>query len=156
MLLPENVEQAAAAIGLIDEGSTVPFIARYRKEATGELDEVQNLQRLEDSVNAKLGALKVSPDQTINADLRIAACYYLLGRYDEARVLLPADVPAGTTIALQRDARRCGPLPRIVEAQYRCRSRSLPEITVDRKSGDEPGRARGRDPGGEQLAHPRG
>ncbi|MFC6646242.1 Tex family protein [Granulicella cerasi] len=30
-----------AVMALIDEGSTVPFIARYRKEATGNLDEVQ-------------------------------------------------------------------------------------------------------------------
>ncbi len=30
-----------ATIGLLDEGGTVPFIARYRKEATGNLDEVQ-------------------------------------------------------------------------------------------------------------------
>ena len=30
-----------ATIGLLDEGGTVPFIARYRKEATGALDEVQ-------------------------------------------------------------------------------------------------------------------
>src|ERR1700761_6814148 len=30
-----------AVMALLDEGSTVPFIARYRKEATGNLDEVQ-------------------------------------------------------------------------------------------------------------------
>ncbi len=36
-----KTEQAAAAIGLLDEGSTVPFIARYRKEATGGLDDTQ-------------------------------------------------------------------------------------------------------------------
>src|SRR5271169_4812887 len=30
-----------ATIALLDEGSTVPFIARYRKESTGNLDEVQ-------------------------------------------------------------------------------------------------------------------
>src|SRR5580692_13188874 len=30
-----------ATIELLDEGGTVPFIARYRKEATGNLDEVQ-------------------------------------------------------------------------------------------------------------------
>jgi protein Tex len=30
-----------AVIELLDEGGTVPFIARYRKEATGNLDEVQ-------------------------------------------------------------------------------------------------------------------
>ncbi|WP_292453021.1 Tex-like N-terminal domain-containing protein, partial [Mesorhizobium sp.] len=32
-------EQAAAAIGLLDEGATVPFVARYRKEVTGGLDD---------------------------------------------------------------------------------------------------------------------
>lgn len=36
-----RTEQAQAAVNLIDEGNTVPFIARYRKEATGALgDEV--------------------------------------------------------------------------------------------------------------------
>src|SRR3984893_9365682 len=30
-----------AVISLLDDGGTVPFIARYRKEATGNLDEVQ-------------------------------------------------------------------------------------------------------------------
>ncbi len=33
--------QVNAAIGLLDEGATVPFIARYRKEVTGELDDSQ-------------------------------------------------------------------------------------------------------------------
>jgi len=32
-----------AVIELLDDGGTVPFIARYRKEATGNLDEVQIL-----------------------------------------------------------------------------------------------------------------
>ena len=34
-------KQVAATLSLIKEGGTVPFIARYRKEATGSLDEVQ-------------------------------------------------------------------------------------------------------------------
>ena len=34
-------QQIAAATALLDDGNTVPFIARYRKEATGELDEEQ-------------------------------------------------------------------------------------------------------------------
>jgi len=34
-------EQATAAIALLDEGATVPFIARYRKEVTGGLDDTQ-------------------------------------------------------------------------------------------------------------------
>ena len=35
------LKSMVAATGLLDEGSTVPFIARYRKESTGNLDEVQ-------------------------------------------------------------------------------------------------------------------
>ncbi|MBO9167701.1 Tex family protein [Rhizobium sp. L245/93] len=34
-------EQVVSAVGLLDEGSTVPFIARYRKEVTGGLDDGQ-------------------------------------------------------------------------------------------------------------------
>ena len=33
--------QVAATVALLDEGATIPFIARYRKEKTGSLDEVQ-------------------------------------------------------------------------------------------------------------------
>ncbi|WP_313972748.1 Tex family protein [uncultured Selenomonas sp.] len=36
-----RAKQAEATIALLDEGNTVPFISRYRKEATGELDEEQ-------------------------------------------------------------------------------------------------------------------
>ncbi|MBS2007134.1 MAG: RNA-binding transcriptional accessory protein [Cyanobacteria bacterium SZAS TMP-1] len=36
-----SVKQVAATMALLDEDCTVPFIARYRKEATGLLDEVQ-------------------------------------------------------------------------------------------------------------------
>ncbi|MCP1169091.1 Tex family protein [Limimaricola litoreus] len=36
-----NAPQVAAAIRLLDEGATVPFVARYRKEATGGLDDAQ-------------------------------------------------------------------------------------------------------------------
>jgi uncharacterized protein len=36
-----NTGQVSAVAGLLAEGSTVPFIARYRKEKTGNLDEVQ-------------------------------------------------------------------------------------------------------------------
>jgi uncharacterized protein len=34
-------QQVGGALALFDEGNTLPFIARYRKEATGGLDEVQ-------------------------------------------------------------------------------------------------------------------
>src|SRR5690349_8552595 len=41
-----QTQQAQAAIALLDEGATVPFIARYRKEVTGGLDDTQ-LRNLE-------------------------------------------------------------------------------------------------------------
>ncbi|MGH7847075.1 MAG: Tex family protein [Candidatus Binatia bacterium] len=40
-------QQVAAAVTLLDEGATVPFIARYRKEATGNLDDT-HLRNLEE------------------------------------------------------------------------------------------------------------
>jgi uncharacterized protein len=44
--LSATVHQVAAAVALLDEGATVPFVSRYRKEATGGLDDTQlrNLQ----------------------------------------------------------------------------------------------------------------
>jgi uncharacterized protein len=45
--LSARESQVEAAVRLLDEGSTVPFIARYRKEATGGLDDTQ-LRTLEE------------------------------------------------------------------------------------------------------------
>ena len=42
-----GIQQVSAAVTLLDGGATVPFIARYRKEATGNLDDTQ-LRALED------------------------------------------------------------------------------------------------------------
>ena len=42
--------QIIAAVALLDEGATVPFIARYRKEATGGLDDIQ-LRLLEERLS---------------------------------------------------------------------------------------------------------
>ncbi len=39
--LNAKAPQIAAAVSLLDEGATVPFIARYRKEVTGGLDDIQ-------------------------------------------------------------------------------------------------------------------
>ncbi|MDT8387116.1 MAG: Tex family protein [Thiogranum sp.] len=42
-----NIQQVEAAVSLLDEGATVPFISRYRKEATNGLDDTQ-LRNLEE------------------------------------------------------------------------------------------------------------
>ena len=51
-------QQVAAAVQLLDEGATVPFIARYRKEVTGGLDDTQ-LRTLEE----RLGYLRELEDR---------------------------------------------------------------------------------------------
>lgn len=48
-----HASQVAAAVALLDDGATVPFVARYRKEATGGLDDTQ-LRHLEE----RLGYLR--------------------------------------------------------------------------------------------------
>ncbi len=53
-----KLEQVTAAVDLLGEGATVPFIARYRKEKTGGLDDTQ-LRKLEE----RLGYLKDLEDR---------------------------------------------------------------------------------------------
>ena len=53
-----GVAQVAAAVELLGEGATVPFIARYRKEKTGGLDDTQ-LRKLEE----RLGYLRELEDR---------------------------------------------------------------------------------------------
>ncbi|MBP6701244.1 MAG: RNA-binding transcriptional accessory protein, partial [Halioglobus sp.] len=64
--LSVHARQVDAAIKLLDEGATVPFIARYRKEATGALDDTQMrtlderlryLRELEDRRQTILGSI---------------------------------------------------------------------------------------------------
>ena len=51
-------QQVAAAISLLDEGATVPFISRYRKEITGGLDDTQLRQ-----LSERLGYLRELEDR---------------------------------------------------------------------------------------------
>ena len=64
-----NVEkwQVEAAVGLIDEGNTIPFISRYRKEATGALNDealrtlherLMYLRNLEEKKQQVLGSIE--------------------------------------------------------------------------------------------------
>ena len=51
-------KQVEATLKLLDEGATIPFISRYRKEATGALDEVQVAAVLQETVQAQLQHLQ--------------------------------------------------------------------------------------------------
>ncbi len=76
--------QVAATVRLLAEGATIPFIARYRKEATGSLDEVQihdiqkELKRLEELDKRRETILKTIEEQgklTDELRARIEACW---------------------------------------------------------------------------------
>src|SRR5690606_15582902 len=77
-------QQASAVIALLDEGATVPFVARYRKEVTGGLDDTQlrtlaerlaYLRELEARRETILGSIreqgKLTPE--LEASIAIAA-----------------------------------------------------------------------------------
>ena len=75
-------EQAAAAIGLLDEGATVPFVARYRKEVTGGLDDTQlrllserlvYLRELDARRDAILGSIREQGKLTDELETKLAA-----------------------------------------------------------------------------------
>ena len=88
--LSVGVEQVSAAVGLLDEGASVPFIARYRKERTGGLDDTQ-LRKLED----RLGYLRELED-------RRAAVIKSIGDQDKMTpALLSSIMGAGTKVELE-------------------------------------------------------
>jgi len=76
--------QVEATIALLDEGATIPFIARYRKERTGSLDEVQiaaiqtqysklqELAKRKETIYARLDELGITDDKLRQ---RIADCW---------------------------------------------------------------------------------
>ena len=75
-------EQAAAAIELLDEGATVPFVARYRKEVTGGLDDTQlrdlaerlaYLRELDARRDTILGSIREQGKLTEDLETKIAA-----------------------------------------------------------------------------------
>ncbi len=83
-LLSLGERQVAATIELLDEKATIPFIARYRKEKTGSLDEVQiaaieaEYKRLLDLTDRKETILKTIDEQgklTDELKKRIEACW---------------------------------------------------------------------------------
>jgi uncharacterized protein len=76
-------QQVAATVRLLDEGNTVPFIARYRKEITGGLDDSQlrtldtrltYLRELEDRRATVLAAIEEQGKLTDDLRAQILAC----------------------------------------------------------------------------------
>ena len=78
------LEAVRNTLSLLDEGCTIPFISRYRKERTGSLDEVQiasisnEYEQLKEIAKRKETVLKTIAEQdklTPEIEARIAACW---------------------------------------------------------------------------------
>ena len=87
-------EQVAAAVRLIDEGNTIPFIARYRKEVTGSMEDTA-LRELDD----RLGYLR-------NLEKRKSEVLSAIGEQGKLTPELEASVAAAQTLAVVEDLYR--------------------------------------------------
>lgn len=90
--------QIEAAVALIDEGNTIPFIARYRKEVTGSLDDEQlrnldeqlkYLRGLEERKATVLAGIEEQGKLTDELKLKIEACEILVELEDLYRPYKP-------------------------------------------------------------------
>ena len=90
--------QAESVIRLIDEGNTIPFIARYRKEATGSLDDevlrrfderLKYLRNLEDKKNTVLESISSQGKLTPELEKSIAEAMTLVEVDDLYRLYKP-------------------------------------------------------------------
>ncbi len=89
-----ELPRVAAAVQLLDEGNTVPFIARYRKEMTGSLDEEQ-LRQIADRLRYRR-----------NLEERRATILHSLAEQDVLTPELQADVEAADTLQRLEDLYR--------------------------------------------------
>ena len=109
-LLGVAAERVRAAVTLLDEGATVPFIARYRKEATGGLDDTQlrtleerlgYMRELEDRRTSVLASIQ--EQNKLTPELRVA----IEAAEDKARLedlYLPYKLKRRTRAQIAREA----------------------------------------------------
>jgi len=118
-----SIKQIANTIALLEEGATVPFISRYRKEMTGSLDEVQigNIQaakeQLDELDKRKLTILKTITEQellTPELKVKIEQCYDLNELED---IYLPFKPKRRTRATIARE-KGLEPLAKLIFKQY--------------------------------------
>ena len=131
-------EQAEAAVKLIDEGSTVPFIARYRKEVTGGLDDTQlrqlserlvYLRELDQRRAAILESIRSQGKLTDELEQHIAA---VLTKAELEDLYLPYKPKRRTKAEIARE-RGLGPL---AEAIFADRAKAPAELAAPYVSGE--------------------
>jgi protein Tex len=104
-----RANQIESTVKLLDEGATIPFISRYRKEATGSLDEVQvgdiktqyqKLQELEKRREAILKSIEEQGKMTDDLKGRITKTYNLTELED---IYLPYKQKRKTRASMARE-----------------------------------------------------
>lgn len=133
-------KQVRTTIALLDEGATVPFISRYRKEMTGSLDEVQitairdRFQQLRDLDKRKEAVLKSINDQ---GKLTAALEQQILGTETMASledIYLPYKPKRKTRASVARE-KGLQPLADLILAQESGDFLALAESLVDAENG---------------------
>jgi len=118
-----NIRQIANTITLLDEGATVPFISRYRKEMTGSLDEVAigNIkdvkEQLDELDNRKVTILKTIEEQELlspELQSKIEQCYDLNELED---IYLPFKPKRRTRATVARE-KGLEPLAKLIFKQF--------------------------------------
>ncbi len=115
-------KQVAATLSLLQEGATIPFISRYRKEATGSLDEVQvaaieenwkKIQELEKRREAILKSIEEQGKLTPELEEKIRICTEMQVLED---LYLPYKQKRKTRASVARE-RGLEPLAKIIMSQ---------------------------------------
>ena len=133
-------KQVRTTIELLEEGATVPFISRYRKEMTGSLDEVQitairdRSQQLKDLDKRKDAVLKSITDQgklTTELELQVLAAETMANLED---IYLPYKPKRKTRASAARE-KGLQPLADVLLAQQNTDFLALAESLVDEEKG---------------------
>ena len=132
--------QVINTVQLLNEGATVPFISRYRKERTGSLDEVQiesvkdAKEKMEELLKRKETIMKTIQEQdllTAELQKRIADCFDLIELED---IYLPYKPKRRTRASIARE-KGLEPLAKIImnqnESDIECRAHSFVNELVD-------------------------
>ncbi|EKF41538.1 RNA binding S1 [Nitratireductor indicus C115] len=134
-------EQAAAAIALLDEGATVPFIARYRKEVTGALDDTQlrmlserlsYLRDLDARRETILGSIREQGKLTEELELKIVSA---VTKAELEDIYLPYKPKRRTKAEIARE-RGLGPLAEAILAERAAEPAKLAESYITEEIAD--------------------
>lgn len=135
-----GVRQVEKTIELLEQGATVPFIARYRKEATGSLNEVQitairdlliRLKELDKRRDAILTSIREQGKLTPELEKQIVVAATMTELED---LYLPYK-PKRRTRATMAVERGLEPLANEIQQQYSCNLEQMAQKFVDEAKG---------------------